>query len=208
MKRSTEEVSVVSKSYWITSMVLFLVGYFLTNYGAYNPLFTLVLLAPIPFIFGLLEVFKGREQGLLEMEMACKFSAHEIILARLFLVGMYNITLNSLLAVSFVPLVDSTTIWEMFLIWFTPFTIFAALALALSMRFRGTVFVTTFFSLWLIFIGLLLNHHAWTAHFFNANTVMYFLLMGVGMLLLAIQVRMLIRKYSTYEEGRTLEANY
>jgi hypothetical protein len=57
IKHSGTELSLISKSYWIASTILFILGYLITIYGAYNPILTLVILAPVPFIFGLLEEF-------------------------------------------------------------------------------------------------------------------------------------------------------
>lgn len=208
IKHSKVEISIISHFYWIISSILFVLGFFITNYGGYNPLFTLVILAPLPFIFGLLEVFKGREQGVMEMEMACKFSAQEILLSRLFLIGVYNVTLNTLLMISFIPFVGSVSLWQMLFIWFTPFTIFAALSLWLSMKLRGAVFVTTFMALWLIFTFLLVSSQPWFAVFIQFNIISHLLLMLFGLSLLAYQVRTFMKKYLTYVEGLTVDVNY
>lgn len=208
LKHSGREFSLISKSYWLSSIILFIFGYLITNYGAYNPLFTLVILAPIPFIFGLIEVFKGREQGLLEMEMACKFSAHEIMLSRMLLVGVFNITLNTMLTIGFLPLVETISILEILLVWFTPFTIFAAFALWLSMKFRGAVFVMTFLSLWVSFSALVVSYPAWGNFILNMHIAFHFLFMGIGIIMFVIQMKQLVKKYYYYEEVGNIEVTH
>ncbi|OIJ21295.1 hypothetical protein BKP45_00485 [Anaerobacillus alkalidiazotrophicus] len=207
IKRAGTEITLVSKTYWIASTILFLLGYFIANQPNNDPLLTVVFLAPLPFIFGLLEVFKGREHGLLEMELSCKFSAHEIILSRLFLIGVYNVTLNTVLTLS-ISSVTGRPLVEMLLKWFTPFTFFVAIALWLSMKFKGQVFVTTFLTLWLVLTVLVLSNNHWVAAFLNASLVLHLVFLGLGILLIGLQVRQLIKNYAIYEGGARFEVNY
>lgn len=207
LKHSGTELSLISKSYWVASTILFILGYLITNYGAYNPLLTLVILSPVPFIFGLIEVFKGREQGLLEMEMACKFSAHEIMLSRLLLIGVFNITLNTMLTVGFAPMLDSISMLEMLFVWLTPFTMFTAVALWLGMKFRGTVFVTTFVSLWVLFSTWVVSHPVWGDFILNMHIVLHPLFMGIGIIMFVLQMKRLVQKYSFYEGVGNIEVS-
>lgn len=208
IKRSATEITLISKTYWIVSAVLFILGYFITNSKTYDPVLTLVIIAPIPFMFGLVEVFKGRERGLLEMEMACKFSAHEIMLARLLLIGVYNIALNTILTISFVSLIDTVSMWQIILVWLTPLTLFASISLWLSMRFRGTVFLTMIVSLWVVFSFIFLSKPSWLDVLIQTNFALYLLFMGVGTLLFVLQMKQLIKKYSSYEGEETVGINY
>ncbi|MFA9560446.1 hypothetical protein ACERII_24405 [Evansella sp. AB-rgal1] len=207
IQRAGTEITIVSKSYWIASTILFFLGYLIANQPNNDPLLTVIFLAPLPFIFGLLEVFKGRENGLLEMELACKFSAHEIILSRLFLIGVYNVTLNTVLTISISP-VTGRPLVEMLLTWFTPFTFFVAIALWLSAKFKGQVFVTTFLGLWLVLTVLVLSNNHWMEAFLNPSPVLHLIFLGIGILLNGIQIRQLIKKYVTYEGGARVEVNY
>jgi hypothetical protein len=208
IKRSGTEITLINPSYWIISSLLFIVGYLITSQSAYHPLLTLLILAPLPFVLGLIEVFKGREQGVLEMEMTCKFSAHEIMLSRLFLIGVFNVTLNTMLMISFVPLFDAVSIWQMLMTWFTPLTIFAAIALSLSMKFRGVVFVTIFLVLWSGFCIFTISNQVWIQTLLNLSISFHLLFSCLGIVLLALQVKQLMKKYSSYEGVETVEVSY
>ncbi|MCT8138388.1 hypothetical protein H1D32_11880 [Anaerobacillus sp. CMMVII] len=205
IQHSKNELSLISKLYWLSSTILFILGYFFVIESSFNPMITLIILTPIPFILGLVEVFKGRELGLLEIEMSCKFSAHEIMLTRLFLTGVFNITLNTILTIAFLPLIGSVYMWELLLVWFTPFTMFAVISLWLSMKFRRTAFITTVISLWIVFSIMLISK---TEIILNINIAFYLLFMGVGLFLLTLQIKQLISKYSSYEGVENVEVSY
>lgn len=208
VKRSTTEITLISKTYWSVSAILFLLGYLMTNSIAYDPLVTLIIIAPIPFVIGLVEVFKGRERGLLEMEMACKFSVHEIMLSRLFLIVIYNLTLNTILTISFASLFDTVSMMQIILAWLTPLTLFAAISLWLSMKFRGPVFITLIGSIWLIMGVLFISRPVWLDVLINMNFIFHLLFMGVGIFLFSLQIRYLIKRYSSYEGVEVIEVNY
>jgi len=208
IQRSVTEITLISKTYWIVSATLFILGYFITRYAAYNPLFTLVIIAPFPFAFGLVEVFKGREKGLLEIEMACKLSAHEIMLSRLLIIGVYNIVLNTFLTFSFVSLINTASMLQILFAWMTPLTFFAALSLWLSMKFRGPIFMTIIVSLWMVFSFLFISKPNWLDFILSLNVAMYMLFLGIGISLFILQIKQLIDKYASFEGGGTFETGY
>lgn len=208
MKRTTTEITMIRKTYWLISAILFILGYIIINGTDYDPLLILIVFAPIPFTFGLIEVFRGRDSGLLEMEMACKHSAYEIMLARLLVIGIYNITFNTILTVSVVPMIDSISMWRMLLLWFTPFIIFAAISLWLSMKFRGAVFISFIGSMWLLISILFISRPSWINIMIHMNFIVYLLLIAIGMILFTLQIKQLIIKYSSFEGVDAVEVSY
>ncbi|ADU29481.1 hypothetical protein [Evansella cellulosilytica] len=208
IKRAKLEAFYIHPMYWTISVFLFVIGYVFTTYSAHNPLLTLIILAPLPFIFGLVEVFRGRESGVLEMEMACKFSVYEIILSRLLLIGVFNLTLTVLLTLSLAPYIQTASLFEVVVIWFAPFTIFVSLALWLSMRFRGAVFVMAFLSMWGIFSLVLASNSMWAERILTVHLPFHLLFTGVGLCLFMLQVRKLFNKYGKNEEVGIIEARY
>lgn len=207
IKRAGTEITIVSKTYWVASIILFILSYFIVKQPNDDLLGTLIFLAPLPFMFGLLEVFKGREHGLLEMELTCKFSAYEIMLSRLFLIGVFNVTFNMALTFSIFPRLR-IPLAEIILAWLTPFTFFVAIALWLSMKWRGPVFVTTFLTFWIMLTVLVQINNGWMEAFLTASRVSQLIFLGIGLLLIGIQVRQLIKKYTTYEGGSHFEVNH
>lgn len=208
IKRTSTEITLMSKTYWVVSAVLFILGFLLVNSTAYDPLTTLVIISPLPFMFGLVEVFKAREQGLLEMEMTCKFSVYEIMLTRLLLIGLYNISLSTMLTIAFTSLIDSASMWEIIFVWLTPLTFFASISLWISIRFRGFAFLMMIVSLWVFFSFLFLSRPSWLHTLIQMNLTLYILFMGVGTFLLGWQMKQLIKRYSSFEGSETVEISY
>lgn len=202
------EVFFMGKTYWLISIVLFIIGYFVTMARALNPIITLIFLAPIPFIIGLIEVFKSREQGLLEMEMACKFSAHEIMLARLMLISLFNLTLNTMLTLAISPSITGTTLFHVTLLWLTPFTLFTAVVLGLAIKIRSSAFPLAIIPLWGFFVSFVLTDVKWSSFVREMHFGVHFILLVVGISLFFIQIRQLIYKYSILEEVGVVEVSY
>lgn len=208
LNHSKTEVFFMGKSYWIISIILFIIGYFVTITSAQDPIITLVFLAPIPFVFGLVEVFKSRDQGLLEMEMACKFSAHEVMLARLLLVSLFNLTLNTLLTLAFSSYIMTTTLLQVTMLWLTPFTLFTACLLWISMHIRSATLSLTLIPLWGLFTFSLHTDVKWQPLVFDMHIEVHLILTGIGIGLFLLQIKQLINKYSVYEEVGTVEISY
>lgn len=202
------EVFFMSKAYWFISIILFIIGYFITILHAYNPIITLIFLAPLPFILGLFEVFKSRNQGLIEMEMACKFSAHEVMLARLLLVSLFNLTLNMLLTLAFSPYIMTTTLLHVTMLWLTPFTLSTAVMLWFSMHVRSTTLSLALIPLWGFFILSLYTDVKWQPYVFDMHIAIHLILIGIAIGLFFIQIKQLINKYSIYEEVGIVEISY
>lgn len=207
MQQAKMEVHFIRKAYWMISIALYITGYFATISKVYNPITTLIILGPIPFTIGLLEVFKSRDQGLFEMEMACKFSANEIILARLLLTGFFNLILNTLLTLAFSPFFKTTTLLNIVLLWFTPFTLFTAIALWLSMKTRGRKLTLTLTPLWILFSQFILTNYKWGPFILELHFVFHLFFMFIGLSLFFFQMKQLMNKYTTYEEVSLIEIN-
>lgn len=193
------EISIFSKLYWAVSAFLYIIGYLFTLYASQDYLLMLIIITPLPFVFGLFEVFKGREQGVLELEMACKYSAYQVMLARLLIISLYNIGLSFALTLV-VSAKLAVPIWEILLIWLTPFTLFAAISLWISARFRHTSFTVLLISCWIIFSLFALSFDAITN---ISNSILlfrqiFFLILGIS--LCYLQVRKILLAYQPFNE--------
>lgn len=199
IKHAGAEIQFIHPLYWIISAILYIVGFLVITWFNYDAIVSLFIIMPISFIFGLFEMFKGRETGMLEMEMACKFSAQEVLLSRLFLIGTYNIVFNTLLTIGFGLFFNTENIFHLLLCWFTPFTLFASISLWLSMKLRGKVFYLTLLTLWGVISGTLISQPSWLIAFTNVNFIVYLLLFSFGIWLLIKQIRHLLTNYSSLE---------
>ncbi|MCK0472260.1 hypothetical protein [Halalkalibacter sp. APA_J-10(15)] len=208
VSRAGREIAFIHKGFWAISCFLLFIGYYISNVTMTNPLFILILLAPLPFALGLLEVFRARDKGLLEMEMACKHSVYEVVLSRLFIISVYNIILMVGVTILVMPNLPHYSLWEVSLTWMTPFTWFVALALFISVHVRGLVFVPLFMALWAMFSFLLFSQHSWVEVITHVNLVLHVVFLLVGATLCVIQLKRTVRKYSSYERVGIGEASF
>lgn len=207
MKQMTNEISIVDKSYWLISLLLYVIGYFFSTYGSKDYLLMLVMITPLPFVLGLFEVFKGRESGVLELEMACKFSAYQIMLSRLLLISLYNIGL-SLILTFIVSTNVLVPIWEMILTWFAPLTIFVSITLWVSMRFRHTSFIVLVLLCWIIFSISMLLFEPVADLLMNRSIMKHLTLLIVGIVLCYRQVMVFINTYMSFDGADDIESSY
>lgn len=198
MKQIMREVSVISKSYWLISALFYVVGYYFASFASMDYLLMLVMVTPIPFVLGLFEIFKGRESGMLELEMTCKFSVYQIMVSRLVLIGLYNIGLSVVLTLIFSTQL-MIPIWEIILIWFAPFTIFAAISLWISMRFSHSSFVVMVISCWLIFTTALLLFEPLVELLLSRSIAKQIVLLFLGVVLCYKQVKDLMNAYRSFK---------
>lgn len=208
IKQAKSQIQFIHPMYWIMSISLFALGYLVTTQFASNPTLMLIIIAPLPFVFGLVEVFRGRDSHLIEMELACKFSGFEIILTRLLIVSLFNFGLTLMLTFVMSTSTSQDSLFEMLLVWLGPFTLFITVALFLSTRFRGIQFLPIFLSIWLLFTLLLVSDIRWQDKIITFDLSFHLTLLIIGIVLVSLQVRSLINKFGRYQEGDIFETSY
>ncbi len=209
LDRAISEVNFISKIYWLASFVLFVTGYIVAVKAYWNFYGPIVILAPMPFVLGMLEVFKGREKGVLEIELTCKISAREIMLSRLVLIGLYNILLNTLFSTALSILIPEIVLWKILLLWITPFTGVSAVALWLAMKVRGGYAVTLLISGWVVAALTVISSPLFIELFEQVNILGYVIINGLGVVLLLLQVQKILHHhYPYFERSVSIEVNH
>jgi hypothetical protein len=148
LKRSSQDIANIHVWFWVANLALFLIGVGSIIFIKQNPYYLIMYLAPIPFLLGLIEAFKSKDENVLELEMSCKYSGQEVILSKLFLIGMYNILLNTAASVALYNLVPYLYVTKLLLYWMTPFTFVMAMALMMAKKFRSGWLTSGFISVW------------------------------------------------------------
>jgi hypothetical protein len=192
--RALTEAGLISKTYWLSSVVLFVMGYLITSVIDNNYYYGVAIFAPIPFILGLLEVLKGREQGVLEIELTCKISAREIMLSRLVVIGLYNTFLNTLFSAITSLIIPEVVLWKIMISWIAPFTFISCLALWLAMRVRGGFAVTAVLLIWMVAVLAVLSSQPALRYLAQVDALVYLIVSGLGMILFLFQIRLSFRR--------------
>lgn len=208
IKHTVMEVTVMNKLYWIMTSLVYIFSYFLTVMTMIDPMVVLLFIAPLPFVFGLLEVFKGREIGLLEMEMACKYKMSEIILSRILLITIYNVILNVLLLFTFYSLLNQAIFWKISLILFTSFFAFNVVALGITLRFKRQIALIINLFIWIGYLFTIVTNVTIIERLMNTTTLVYGLLMVASIIAIGFQLYRISKSYRTYEGVEKIEVSH
>lgn len=93
MRSMLFQIEYVPLSYWLLSLLVFGCGVVGIALGVANPYVTALYLSPLPFVLGLRVVVQNGERGVSEMELACKFSGTHYIVAKFFVLSLFNFVL-------------------------------------------------------------------------------------------------------------------
>ncbi|SHK69741.1 hypothetical protein [Alicyclobacillus tolerans] len=191
----------VAKWFWLVSALMFLSGYLITASCGYNPYKIIIILSPLPFILGILELFRSVDSGMSQIELTCKTSLPQTLMARLTVLGIYNIVLNTAMSVGLSWLVGMD-LWRVVLFWFVPFTWISAVTLYLSTKFRGRALVPVVALVWSISVALAFSNPSVLSFLLSLNDVMFVVLSLLGLVLFASQIKLL---YVRFKGGLLVE---
>ncbi|MGP4069930.1 hypothetical protein [Halobacillus sp. B29] len=158
LRTAIYEFSNIHSVFWISNLLFFLTGFGFVLLREANPYFTLMLLAPVPFTLGLLEIFRSLNNGMAELELTFKHTLFEIIMAKLLVTGGFNVGLNLLFSLIIPIITDGALIGKLTLYWVTPFSIVAALGFTVACKCKARLsFVVFTLLIWLSFAAVVLS---------------------------------------------------
>ncbi|SHF80948.1 hypothetical protein SAMN02746089_02587 [Caldanaerobius fijiensis DSM 17918] len=204
---SALDINFMSKSYWIISSIIFVLGYIIVTSAKHNPYISIMALSPFPFVLGIVEVFKGREQNVVEIELSCKITPQQIMLSKLIVIGFYNIILNTVLTLIFDSLYPEVILWKITLMWLTPLTVIGGITLWLANRIRGGYTVTVILGLWMSVILAIYTQPEVATKVMNINIAFYIAALIIGIVLTSVQIKNILNRYY-FERSEIYESNY
>lgn len=160
LKRSAHEMFYFSPMFWLLNGLFFAVGLAAVLTAELNPYATILLLAPLPTLIGLIEAARSRNSGMAELEMSFRYSLQEIILSKMVVVGGFNVAINGIAIGIITVFLDDVWIWKLMLCWVAPFTAIMAIALAAATKLRHGYGVTAGLAVWIGFGGWMSQAHA------------------------------------------------
>ena len=101
----------------------------------------LLFLAPLPVLIGLVEIFRSRDEGMIELELSLTYSPSDLMLSKLAIVGFFNLACNLLLIVVINFFAEPIVLIELLKYWAVPYLFVITVCLFLSIRLRA-VFAT------------------------------------------------------------------
>lgn len=179
LQSASREFVHISLFFWLSNSLLFMAGLSAVFLKESNPYFSVMFLAPIPFIIGLIEVLKSRNENMAELEATFKHSLQEIILSKMVVVGAFNLFLNIIFTLIVPIFADDIWIWKLILYWLTPFTVMSALTFLIASRLRNSyVMVSVSLTIWAaVSYGIILSELA--THWIESIHVLYYIALNV-----------------------------
>jgi hypothetical protein len=152
---NTKNFFYIESTFYLYNLLFFIGGLIYCLFLQGDPYVTVMALSPVPFILGLIEVFKGRDNSLFELELSCKYSASQLMATKITITSMYNLLLSGL----FVLLLDYFgTNWlleSLMTYWLVPISVVSVVGLYIATKFRSMMVVPPILAVWLILIFLL-----------------------------------------------------
>ncbi|WP_130808143.1 hypothetical protein [Senegalia massiliensis] len=208
IRKGMLEISFINKFFWVISSLLFVIGviwmYFNRNM---NPYLITITLSPLPFTFGIVEIFKGRDRGMMEIEMSCKISYGEILLSKLTIIGFYNIILNTIFTLLLYS-ISNFNFLRLTIMWFTPFTFISGISLWLAMKIKSSYTMTIIVSLWISLVIMIINTPLLLERLLLVNISAYVGISILGISISLIQIKIFIDKNIINKERGLFEINY
>ncbi|WP_404459820.1 hypothetical protein [Sutcliffiella horikoshii] len=157
VKHSGQEFFRISPLFWGANgllVLISLIAFFTVE--ELDPYFTIMILAPLPTIAGVLELMRSKNSGMLELELSLKYSWQELLLSRMVVIGGFNVLVNFAFTMVLSFVVADVWFGKMTLYWLTPFTLLMAVSLVIVSRFRRFHIVTVALVSW-IGLGMVMS---------------------------------------------------
>ncbi|MGH4121563.1 MAG: hypothetical protein ACREV6_01295 [Clostridium sp.] len=191
------QISYINKIYFISSLLIFIITYVLAMNNIVNSYGALMFISPIPFVLGITEVFKGKENNMLELELSYKVSGRELILYRMMIIAVFNIFLNVFMTIMMCKDVISIRFIEINILWIVPFIWVNFICIILAEKIRSYYAVIAVISIWVILVVSIYSNTALTKTLISINTYVYVLTIIGGIYLLFMK----IKRYKNCEIG-------
>jgi hypothetical protein len=137
--------------FWTLNGVFLVLGIISLVELATNPYLTAFFLAPLPFLIGVYEILKSKQEGLIELEMTFRYNAQQIFTSRLFVVGLYNLLINLLVSAVCIAVNPEVMFVKLLLSWTIPYVLVSGLAFLFAMQKRGTAASGILLAIWFAF---------------------------------------------------------
>ncbi len=149
------QVSILRLTFWVLSIVIFLLGIFIELVPSQYPgsIIWIRALAPLLAFLSVASIFRGVGLNTLEWELACPPSALQLIIARLVIILGYDVSLGLLLSlIGWAHGGGSFLVVTLY--WLVPLLVVAGLALLLSLRLTVPLAAALAYSSWLVLLFL------------------------------------------------------
>lgn len=196
----------MQKWFFLISILLYAMGYFVAVNSDIYVYSVLFVIAPIPVVVSLLNVFRGREENVYEIELTCKITPQEIAVSKIFIACLYNTVLNFSLSLFLYDKAPNLIFWKVTMLWLLPMVITGAFAIIICSKVKSTYAVSGTLAFWFAAaVGISAEFQNTDIlskmHFFSCSL---FLIIGIAVFVFTLK-KMTDRYY--FERGTNYETD-
>lgn len=143
-------ISLVSKSYWIISLVLILLGVIATKKFNFNIYSSAIIMSPIPILLGIFELIKGKEENVWELELSYKYSLKETLLCKIVIILIFSILISLIMTVTLYNTNCEISLLKMIKLSLIPIFVTSAISLVIVSLYRNSNSIGVCVAIWMI----------------------------------------------------------
>jgi hypothetical protein len=195
----TRELLNFGWQFWVLNGMFMLLGAISLIQFKTDPYLTSFVLAPLPFIVGLMEILKSKDEGLVELELTLKYNAQQIFLSRLLVVGGFNLVINLVLSILCLTINPEIIYTKLLGAWTLPYVVVTGLAFIFAMKTKGNIASGITIAVWFAFCFGLMQTPDMKEFLLKMNVLEVTLLLLIGMVIWASQIVKIKRMGEQYE---------
>lgn len=205
IKNNTEIVkfqfSLISKVYFILSLLLILVGTVATIELNLSIYLSASIIGPIPILLGIFEIIKGRDENVWELELSYKYSLREIVLSRLIIINVVSILISIIISIGLNNTYSDINLFKMISIWLIPIFLVGAISLVITSVYRSINSITLCVAIWIL--GALgISMYEKVAEITNINIIVA---LGMSVIFVVIALKLFYKKSIDIIDYRTFD---
>lgn len=144
------QFSLISKVYFIASLLLILVGTITTTRLNLSVYLSATIIAPIPILIGIFEIIKGREENVWELELSYKYSLREIVFSRLIIINVVSVLISITMSLILNNAYSQINLIKMISIWLIPIFFIGSISLIITSFYRSINSIALCISIWIL----------------------------------------------------------
>lgn len=195
------QFSLISKIYFISSLLLILVGTITTIKLNLSIYLSASIIAPIPILLGIFEIIKGRDENVWELELSYKYSLREIVLSRLIIINIVSILISIVISIGLKITYSEINLFKMISIWLIPIFLVGSISLAITSIYRSINSIALCIAIWILGV-LSISIYEKIAVITNINT---FIVLGVSVISVVIASKLFYKKSIYSIDYRTFD---
>lgn len=184
------QFGLISKAYFILSLLLILVGTITTIKLNLSIYMSASIVAPIPILLGVFEIIKGREENVWELELSYKYSLREIVLSRLIIINAVSILISIIISINLNNTYSQINLFNMISIWLIPIFLICSISLVITSIYRSINSIALCIAIWILGI-MSISVYEKITDITNINTLM---ILGISVIATVIASKLFYKK--------------